>query len=200
MPLAPPPLLQSLLLESPLPAVVALLAVGLVLVESARRRADRRFLYAAAVSALLAGAVFIAARLVVTEREAVMDRTRQLIDAATPVNESRLRSLLDDSAVVAGHDGRVIVELNDITGRLEANIRRFGVEAHEVRLLEADQPGPHTARTLVKVRTTLRGGFADAVNTAWLVTWKRKGDRNDWRATELRWIEFQGQDPPTGWQ
>ena len=93
MPIADPPLLQSLLLEGPWPLVLTLVGTAAVLRLLAARRRQRRLDVAALIALLLALGVYLLASIVTTNREQLLERTEQLVMATAPLDSPTIEIL-----------------------------------------------------------------------------------------------------------
>lgn len=199
MQLSPPPLWQAWLFENPWPLVVALLAAAVVLrVVSTRRETPwrGRLGWAALGAVLLAGGVYLSTAIVETDRERLIDRTRQLVAATAPIDAGALDGLIARGAVVAGPDGSPWVVYDDIRDELEAAVQRHGGFDHAIRGLAAEAVNKARGRSLLSLSTTT-GDLGVPIRTRWLITWRREGDGR-WRVMEIRWLEFRGRPPTRG--
>lgn len=203
MNLSPPPMWQSLLLESPLPLVIALVAVAVTLRVMARRggRPGPRLNYAALGALILAMVVFAAAHLVVTGREALIARTEALAAATSPLDRNALGDLIANGAVVTGPQGQPWLDYDSIRPELERTLERFPIEGHGVRGVAAETTKGSRGRSVLDLSTQVRSEyFGGPVRSEWGLMWEKQSD-GVWRVVEIRWLRFQGQDPlPFMWR
>lgn len=197
MNLAPPPMWESLLLESPLPVVIALVAMAVVLRVMASRRRDRRLNYAALGALAAAMLVFVLAHLVVTDREAIMARTEALVAATAPLDSNALADLIANGATVTGPQGQPFLDYSQLRPELERTLTRFPVEGQAVRSLAAQAMGAPGTRgeSIVGLSTQVRTEFfGGPIRSEWGLFWQKESD-GEWRVVEIRWLTFQGQEP-----
>ncbi len=188
-----PPIVSHLLLESPLPLAVALVAAGAIAAIALHRRARTK--HAGIVSGaclLIAGALLALASLVETPRERVVERTRLLVDAVARADLRALDDLLAPDCLVTFDRAPNGWEKPETIGWIADNLRgRYTVSRHEVTGVQA-QIGPQRglARTRPSVRVTpeVTGrphGFVC------LITWREDPD-GAWRALRVEPLWLQG--------
>jgi hypothetical protein len=187
-----PPVWQSLLLEQPWPLAVLLLVVGVVLRSVGRRTGRRGLRRAALVSVLLAAGVVALAYFVETGREAVRRHTLGLVDAVEPLDADRVSALLADDVRVTGPRGRVLVDSGDVRRRLQSANRRYSVASHRVRDLDVWAAGDE-GRAMLALYSQINETPA---LTRWGLWWEKQDGA--WRVTEIRWLSYQGREPPVG--
>src|SRR5262245_10472817 len=105
--LAPPPMFERFLFEEPAALIATCVLVGLVLLIHGNRRMNRRVLLAGAGSIALAGVFFLLATLVVTTREHLKARTREMIALTTPVDVPKLGEILGPRVTLTGPNGDI---------------------------------------------------------------------------------------------
>ncbi len=200
MNLSPPPMWQSLLLEEPLPLVIALLAMAVVLRVMASRKRDGRLNYAALGALALAAGVFVLAHLVVTDREAIIARTEALVAATAPLDAATLGDVLARGAIVTGPHGQPFLDAGQINAELERTLQRFPIESHAVRGLAAQSTSGTRGQSIVGLSTQARTDYGLPVRTEWGLFWQKESD-GAWRVIEIRWLAFQGREPtPFMWR
>lgn len=187
-----PPLWQNLLFEQPWPLAVLLLVVGVVLRTVGRRTGRRGLRRAALVSVLLAAGGVALAYFVETGREAVRRHTLGLVDAVEPLDADRVSALLADNVRVTGPRGRVMVESGEVRRRLASANRRYSVASHRVRALDVWAAGDE-GRAMLALYSQIN---ASPSLTRWGLRWEKQG--GTWRITEIRWLSYQGREPPVG--
>ncbi|HRQ71889.1 MAG TPA: hypothetical protein PLU35_02550 [Phycisphaerales bacterium] len=188
-----PPIVQHLLLESPLPLAIALLTAGAIAAIAFHRRARTKHAGLAAGGALLATAALLAlAALVETPRERVIERTRLLVDAVARADARALDDMLAADCLVTFDRAPGGWEKPETINWIADNLRgRYTVSQHEVTGVQA-QIGPQRglARTRPSVRVTpdITGrphGFVC------LITWREDPD-GAWRALRIEPLWLQG--------
>ncbi|MEX0774997.1 MAG: nuclear transport factor 2 family protein [Phycisphaeraceae bacterium] len=195
----PPPLLPHLLFEQPVPLLIVLGAATLALILIARRRNDRRLLVWAGGVTLLALAVVVMSKLVVTQRERLNDRTRELVAATAPLDVAHLRTLFAPDAVLLGPEGQSLGQGEEILARLDMRIRIDPIQRQDVRNVQAQVLSDREAVTYLELKTTFKGGeVTDEHPTTWLITWTRQPD-GAWQMRSARWMTWRGQPAPLGW-
>lgn len=193
-PLPKPPILESLVFESPTLLIVALAAVALAAFFGFRAQGQTsRGSLIAGAAIILAGALLLVSRLVTTPREHMQQRTRDLVRAVAEVDIPALNGLLAPDArliadrfrVVAGMDGasreQIIAGVQDTIGR------QHRVEDWAVLKLQATQDGPAVGRTQTQVRVNSGG-----INFSWWkIDWRLQED-GQWRAVGIEPLFISG--------
>jgi hypothetical protein len=197
MNVAPPPTLQYLLFEQPLPLVIALIAVAVVLRLLARRRPDRRLDRGALIAILAAIAVFVTAGAVTTDHERILQNTRQLVLATAPLDLQTVDQYIEPHATLSGPDGSTWMHYQQIRQRLPSVLQRFAVTGQRLRQTAAELHSPTWAVSVAEVSTYLDEATGLPVRTVWALTWQKDTDEQ-WRVNNVRWIEFQDQPPQQG--
>ncbi len=192
MELPSPPFFEHLLFESPLPLILALLALALGLVIIAFRRVSVRHLLAGAGLAVLAAVVALLAMLVTTEREKVDRLTRELIEATAPLNSPRVRSIIEPDANIVDVDGTRFTSIEDGLARLMLYQSRGAGLSHYITSLTAQTDETEYARTAVTIfSSTDISGQPSYARTQWLLTWHRDAS-GQYHVSEVRWISLDG--------
>ncbi|MFW5681819.1 MAG: hypothetical protein ACOC1G_02325 [Phycisphaeraceae bacterium] len=192
MDIPPPPVWQSLLLEQPWPLAILLLVIGVILRTIGRRTQRRGITRVALVAVVLAAGVVALAYFVETGREAVHQRMMALVKAVEPLDSTAMRDLLSQDVQVTGPRGRVIVESGEVHRRLESSQQRYGVGSHRVRDLDVWAHGGE-GRAMLAL-------YSEINNTPALTRWGLWWEKQDgvWRIVEIRWLSYQGREPPVG--
>lgn len=195
-PLASPPLLPRLFLEQPLPVVLLLvvLAVAAFVVLNGRSKARQGMLGGAALVAAAAG-VWLLARFVQTDREAIMAQTGRLVGSTVRSDTAAMdRILAADARLFPG----VRIPMVDVptqgwdkAGILKLapeNVSRWQVEEAAVLEMQGRLDGPTSGRTQVRVRTLVS---RVPVISWWRITW-RQGPDGAWTASAIEPLEISG--------
>ena len=197
MNLDPPPMLEHLFLESPWPvmAVCAVACGVLLFIWTQRRR--RKFGLFSLVPILIAVGVWFLAGSVTTEREQLIQDTRDLIAATAPLDWAVLDRLMDPSVTVSGPDGSIWLASGQLRPRLDSALSRVNVNSQRPRGIQAIAHDTGWGESTVTVRTDPAG--SNPINTGWRLTWHRgPGDDDAWRVVDIRWLRFQGLEVQRG--
>ena len=198
MELQSPPFFEHLLLESPAPLIVALLALSVGLVIIAFRRVSVRHLLAGGGVALMAAGVALLAMLVTTEREKVQNLTTDLVNATAPLDKARLDALIDPDATIVNSEGTRMFTLPEGLARLAQIQARVPAFSHSVIKLSAQTDESEYARSVVSLITACE--IADSptyAHTRWLLTWHRDA-AGQYHVTEVRWLSIDGKPVTRG--
>lgn len=204
MSLPDPPLWQYLLLEQPWPVMIALGVGAAVLSVAARRRRleGRRgglgLRVAAWAAAIAAGGVYGVASSIVTEREQLLDQTRQVVAATqSPIDVAAvLERWLGEDAALVGPGGEKWLDRSQIEQTLAGLERRRQIERHDIRGLDAGIVRAGQGRSHVELSTRLVGGprAYGPLHSVWELEWIRDEDeQRTWRLRDVRWVSFRGQ-------
>ncbi len=177
-----------LLFENPWPAAVCLVAVAVTLFMVGRRTERPRQQAAAAVPLLLAVAIPVLATVVTTQREALKQRTREMIEAAVPpVDREALEGLLADN--VRFFD----MSKSEILAAAERAADQYSVSGYGLRYLKALPVNAKHGRTRFAIFTHLEGGvYRGPVPSKWTLKWQR--EERAWRVTRIEWRSLSGRD------
>jgi hypothetical protein len=179
-PLPKGPIVERLVLESPLLLMALLLGAGLAGYVYFNSRAQlKRALIVAGVSVSLAIAVWITSTLVETTRERLETITREVVDATARADAPRLATWLHPDCELIYPVGRGEVSREQLLEMVTEEVgRRVGVKDHEVVRVQAFNDNERFARVQVKVWV-----MTDAAgpNSSW---WKLEFEAG----TEGRWL------------
>ncbi len=194
----PPALWSHMLFESPWLLAMGLVGVGVVLRLVGQQRGQRRVVTASWVALAAAVAVIGLAKVVTTDRERLLQRTRELVAATAPLDGGRVAGFLAADAVLVGPDGDTWVSVGELGGEIDAAGRNYPIASQAIRHLEAEARSDAQGLVLVDLRTTLSEGFgAQApIPTKWLLTWRKTPE--GWRVYRVQWLELMNQSPPRG--
>lgn len=177
------PAVEVLLFESPTPAIIALVVAGLAafFAMRARGQAGRGALVGGGLALVAAGLVAMAS-LVVTPREAMSTRTRELVRAVATVDVATLRELLAPDARMINDRFPLLRDI-DASSRDEilANVqehlgREHAVQDWAILKMQAKRDGPNAGRTQTQVRVDAGGpNFS-----WWRIDWRLEED-GQWR-------------------
>ncbi|MEL7088175.1 MAG: hypothetical protein AAGL98_06985 [Planctomycetota bacterium] len=179
----------TLLFENPWPAVIALLGVSSVLRLVGKRQDQKRLVQVSWVALFLGLGVYLTATLVNTDRETLIERTRAMIAATSPVDEPALRALFADRALLLGPEGDVWDELDAVFVARELD--EHGVKDNQIRLVDARANRPGVGFSTLDVSSKIMG---IPQRSTWELAWQRDAD-GDWRITSMKWLTFNRQTP-----
>ena len=200
--LPPAPLPIDWLLERPLPLLILVLSVGGVATMILASRAEgRRALLAALISLAVAGGLYGLSRMVVTEREVVMNRTRDLIAGVALADFRKVDELLGERVLLTTA-GQTVNRSRDWVLEVTAGLTGE-IESHSIteRGVSLDDPMPNQARSRISVSTTFSNSArvpAGTVGSSWEVTWKRESDGR-WRISAIDCLSLMGGKPDASW-
>lgn len=201
-PLPSPPPLVHYTVENPwvlagLLGLVSVVCLYLLLTARAGKHA-RAVAVAAAASVFTAVAVILAAQIVTTQREALIQQTRQLIAATAAADTAELGPMLGSSLALRVLGTSVALSREqtlDLVRRYPGQQTR--VDSHTITESQATLDGPNVARTQVHVRVRSNDAtlYDVPVGTWWMIEWRRGED--GWKVTGLRCLHIDGMSPET---
>lgn len=193
------PALERFLFEQPWPLIALLALVAIIALLAFRARGQiRRGLAVAAVPLVLAGGVYLLASRVVTDREAILLQTRELIDSTARADTAALARILSDSATLRSEGAirRVLPPVRD-TGEILKQVDRylagqFVISHVSLPDRQAALDGPNTGRSQVRVAVE-SDTFSRTHYSWWRLHWERDTD-GTWRCFEIEplWIQLVG--------
>lgn len=195
MQLDSPPLLQVLFLESPWAVMVVCAVVGLILFSSGQKRHQKGLMLGGGAAILAAAGVYLLASAVTTDREQLMQNTRDLVAATVPLDDAALSRMLDPGVVVTGPNGGIWVKAGDVLPRVHRVLNRYPLQSQSVRMLDAAVHENGWGESAVTVHTEAAG--SNSVNTGWLLSWEKTLGDDTWRVVDIRWMRFNGLETPS---
>ena len=184
------------LLEQPWPVVIVLLAVAAVLRVVGRRGGDVRLVRGSFVAALLGVAVLATAYLLQTDREQVVQRSLQLVEAAERGDTTQLQHLLATRVTLLGPGGDPWLTGDAVHQRIEAGAHYAGGGDHRVYDTRAGVAGD-VGVSVIRVRSRWERQGPGLARTAWRLEWERRDGR--WQLTRLYWLDLEGREPALGY-
>ncbi len=188
--------MSELLLENPWPLVVVLVGLGAVLRVVGRRRGQGGAVTASWVAFALAVGVNLLAYFVQTTREALIERSGDLVEATSPLDAAAIGRLVAPTATLLGPDGTYYdtLDVAGITRRLE----RYDLPVNKLREVAAEGRSATAGTSTIDVSSQL-GGYPN--RTVWRIEWRRDpagtdGADGGWRAVSFTWLEWNRQPPP----
>ncbi len=181
VPLPEPSLPERYLFEAPMvPAVVlAIAAIVLFFILNARGKL-RAGAIAAVVLLALAGGLWAMAASVVTPREALISRAREVVDATATADTAALRPMLAEGVEVrVGGQLRYTRSGRDIVLGLveEYPGGSASIESHRLAEWQAVIDGPGAARTQLRLR---HSGAGVPSASWWRLHWRRDAPDSPW--------------------
>jgi hypothetical protein len=189
-PLPPVPIFDRLV-ESPWPLVGFLILLGVVSFWAFNSRGQaRRGVVVAGVMLGLAGAISLAAVLIVTQREALRARSVELTGAVAEGDVQTVRSILHPSARAYWRDAREGWPVERVVEFIQEEMQRaYAVHSHRVRQVEAAIDGPEVARTQVHL-TIVPEATRTPLQMVVRLDWQRIDA--EWRVVRVSPMSIQG--------
>lgn len=189
--LPPPPLPARWLLENPLPLVAFLIGAAVLAWFILQRLGrPRPAMFAALTSLAGAIAVYTLASLVQTPREALIVKTRTLVDRTIQVDVPAVALMLDDSFTVRpwGIDRKATL------GRISSDLGgEYRIKDYHINQAFAAIDGPGIARTQVHIRATPADQMYNApIGSWWVLHWQKDSRDGAWRIVELECQQIDG--------
>lgn len=195
LPDAPTPLneplgLSVLLFEQPWVFMVAALAIGLIASCWLKRQGSAgKGLAILAGSAVLAGLLFLVAKLVVTDRERVELGTRELLRTTATVDSDGLTKLLDPEAKLYYFKSPAGLDREGIIGAVKSDLgQKYRIKDWGIQELQIAPLSQDSMATQMRVRVTPEAWNFPHVSW-WSVEWKKTGD--EWRVINIRPLAIQ---------
>jgi len=195
LPDAPPPLneplgLGVLLFEQPWIFMVLALAAGLVASWWFKRRGSAgKGLAILAGSAAFAGLLFLAAKLVVTDRERVAVGMRELLRTTATVDTDGLTKLLDPQARLYYFKSPAGLDRDGIIGAVKSDLgQMYRIKDWGIQELQIAPLSEGTMTTQMRVRVTPEAWNFPHVSW-WSVEWRKTG--GEWRVINIRPLAIQ---------
>lgn len=192
-----PPFVQSVLFENPWPLVIVLVLIAFVLLFVWRGRRGSKPLIISGALLVAALGVYVTAALVVTEREHLQERTRELVQRAGVGSTARVRDMFHGHGVLVGPDGSVWY--NPVEAALVEfdSVKRRYTMMHTIRSVQAEHLGGNRGRTLLSVSSRVHEMDNQAVPSQWLFVWERGAD-GQWLVLEAHFLRLGALPPSKG--
>lgn len=195
LPDAPPPLheplgLSVLLFEQPWIFMALILAAGLTASWWFKRAGNApRGLLILAASAALAGALFMVATRVVTDRERVALRMRELLRTTATVDAKGLTKLLDPQAKLYYFRSPAGLDRDGIIGAVKSDLgQTYRIKDWGIQELQIAPLSEGVMATQMRVRVTPEAWNFPHVSW-WSVEWKKTD--GEWRVINIRPLAIQ---------
>jgi hypothetical protein len=183
--------MRDLLFDTPywLLGLFAVLGIGLWFSGNARQ--DKRFQYAAYASLLTALVLALLSYFVDTDREIVIRRTRQIVEAVSKKDTATALKLLHPRASLADMNRQQIAD------RIGTAADQFGVKNVRITSLDvAPQPlGEEMTASLAATADMTLGPYSGGVPSTWDLTWVKSN--NGWLLRDITPKSVPGSDVGT---
>jgi hypothetical protein len=188
-----PPALVHYTVENPWPVVglCAVVAVLLVWLMMTGRLQGKRWSRPAALGALVVAlAVGVGARLVRTDREALIEQTGKLIDVATAADMTGLRGVLAPEVTLRFMEGEIRYSRDQILDLVEKYPGKTPIDWHKIDRSQAVMDGRDLGRTQVHLRARSKEGtlYDVPVGSWWRIDWRRDGDQ--WKVAGIQCLQI----------
>lgn len=193
-------MLQHLLLESPAPLLIALLAVAVGFFVMGNRLKRTALFLASLVMLLLTLAIALVAWRIQTPREQAQTATRQLLQATCPLDLNAMRKMVAPSAEVTNPAGEMIVPANRLIDVLDRTVKAYPISTQTI--LEMQSSYLHAddqEHSPVTVQLTLRTGLGTSgapTTTRWQLTWTPPASAaTAWQLEKIQWTSIMDRSP-----
>jgi hypothetical protein len=163
-------------------------AIGLFVSGNARQKS--RLKVAALVTLLLAVALILISHFVDTDKEKVVKRTRQLIEAVEKKDKATVASLLHSRVSLAW------MRKDDIVEKATTVADDFHLSNVRATSIDVEQPNPNEILATVNVSAHIEtGGWAGDPPSSWALTWERT--HQGWLLVSIKPLKLPGIDLQT---
>ncbi len=188
-----PPEVSHYLLERPVLAGAVLLLFAAVALFGGRAQGrPKPAAIIGAVFALLAVAIFLAGTFIRTDRERLLERTRDLVDAVRVGDTAAAGDILAENLVVNAGGGSIGLDRDAILAAIDLFPEQLAIEGHRVEQRRASIDGDGLGRSQLQVRGGPAGGGPNI--TWWEFSWRRAGDER-WRIHTIDLLLVNGKPP-----
>lgn len=195
LPDAPPPLaeplgLSVLLFEQPWIFMMIVLVAGIIASWWFKRRGNAsKGLMILTGSVVVAGLLFVVAKLVVTDRERVGNGMRELLRATASVDSTGLGRLLDPQVKMYYFKSPAGLDRDGIIGAVKSDLgQTYRIKDWGIQELQIAPLSENVMTTQMRVRVTPEAWNFPHVSW-WSVEWKKTGD--EWRVINIRPLAIQ---------
>ncbi len=193
--IANPPLFDRLIFESGTTTALIILAAALVMAVVLLKAAKSKPALLVFVAGILgATGVFTASTLVVTQREHITDRLKQLVAAVDNADTQSLEELLHESVQVRTRFGGATTRAGVV--RLVTTRAAPAVSQIRTSEIKVGLSGQRLARSMIKIKAQSEGPLGTSI---WQIDWSRPTEEtNQWVATHIEPLWIQGVSNPAG--
>lgn len=188
-----PPLIEHALFESPWAYALAFVIAGLV-ARAVLRRQERasQGMVAGLAGLVLGGGLVLVASLVTTERETLIERTKELVAEVGALDGSGTRPYLAGEVGVAVLSSEAVWSRDDVVRRVETLGSITSITGARASGVRASVDSKEVARTTLRVWADLDGEFYKGrQGSDWLLVW-RKLDGGVWEVTRIECLKIDG--------
>lgn len=184
------------LFEKPITsAAVVAFAACIVAVVLYRRGRVRGAWGAAGVGMALTAGVFMTGRMVTTDRERIVQGTKDFVAAVAESDPIVVRELLDDRLIVTSRSMLAPNVDKDTVITITRQMRDAGIRSHFVKI---DQAGVSRSGVgSIEMRVQVTGEYGPATSR-WRLEWQRHTD-GVWRIVEIDCLSINGVQPSGLW-
>ena len=168
--------------------LLVVVAIGLFVSGNARQ--ESRLKVAALATLLLAVVLILVSHFVDTDKEKVVKRTRQFIEAVEKKDKTTVASLLHSRVSLAW------MRKDDIVEKTATIVDDFHLSNIRATSIDVDQPNPNEIQATVNVSAHVEtSAWAGDPPSSWLFTWQRT--TNGWLVSDIKPIKLPGIDLAT---
>ena len=168
--------------------LLVVVAIGLFVSGNARQ--ESRLKFAALMTLLLAVTLILISHFVDTDKEKVVKRTRQFIQAVEKKDKTTVASLLHSRASLAW------MRKDDIVEKTATIVDDFHLTNIRATSLDVDQPNRNEIQATVNVSAHVEtSGWAGDPPSSWLLTWERT--TSGWLLVDIKPLKLPGIDIET---
>jgi hypothetical protein len=190
-PLPPAPFLERFLLQDPIPTVIFLVIAAAIGWWLLQRAGKPRAAAVTGVACLLgAGGVYLLARLVVTEREALVARCAELVNNTIAMRSEAVEPLLRSDVIASVPQLNGEYNRAEIVKQIRENIPlRRGAKEANFKWATATLDGPNVARTQCRVQVQMPL-YEAWMPTTWMIHWTRTDANAPWQVRRIEAQQF----------
>ena len=164
--------MRDLLFDTPYWLLGGLVVLGIALWFSGNARQEKRLQFAAYLAVLVAAVLALLSHFVDTDREIVIKRTRQIVEAVEKKDSAAAQKLLHPRATLSDMNKQQIAD------RIKTAADQFGIQGIRITSLEvAPQPlGAEMTAALAATANMNVGPYSGGVPSTWDLTWVKTAD------------------------
>ncbi|QDU35441.1 hypothetical protein KS4_35220 [Poriferisphaera corsica] len=186
---------KTMFLENPWPLAASMGVCGFAFLVMASRQGNKRYLSTGITAFILAAITITMAYVVTTPREIILNNTRLLVAATSPLEMKQVDHYIDPYAVLYGPNKTAWLTYDQIQNILPTVVSKHSIKEQSIRLLNAQETNDNTVVAWFGLSSKIAQGFP--VRTDWQLVWTRLPD-NQWKVIEIHFLKFQGKSPTDG--
>ena len=190
--------LERWVLETPIPAALAVFLVAIIVAEVLRRTGrGRGGLIALAAGVLLGAGVITLGTLIETPSELLTRRTKEFTSAIVAADEPKVAAMIDP-AIDFRSAGSIERFLNH--DWLLSVVRGFKgvIKSNSIEPTDSDVDSDSAGRTRFIARSVLDSGYPGQIVSSWELTW-RKEKGGDWKITSVECLTLENASASSEW-